>query len=211
MSSRHPEGKPSGDDSGVGAEEIAQSPPPTPAHDLHAAIDAEHGEGLPPTWLPLRILEWIGGILVIILTLGISISVAMRAAGQGVIGVIELAGLAMIFIVILGAPGLALRDEHVRLELADFVVGKKALKALHYFGLIVQLAVVTMLCIAIWQVLSVDLRRGTTVAGDLRLPRYWVSGAVLVGFVFLGLALVKSFIDSIRHRNHAPTTGMEED
>lgn len=207
MSNKHPEDDPTG----VGAEEIAESPPPSPSHDLHAAIDAEHGEGLPPTWLPMRILEWLGGIIVIVLTLGITISVATRAAGQGLIGVIELAGLAMIFLVILGSPGLALRDEHVRLELADFIVGKKTLKALHYFGLVVQLAVVAMLCFAMWQVLSADLRRGTTVAGDLRLPRYWVSGSAFVGFLFLGLALVRSFVDSVRHRNHAPTTGMEED
>ncbi|WP_432557864.1 TRAP transporter small permease [Granulicoccus sp. GXG6511] len=198
------------DRTGEGADSIAESAPPSPAHDLHAAIDAEHGEGLPPTWLPMRILEWLGALVIVALTLGISYSVAVRAAGQGLTGAIELAGLAMIFVVILGAPGLALRDEHVRLELADFILGKKALKALHYFGLVFQLVVVVLLCFAMWQVLEADLRRGTTVAGDLRLPRYWVSGSVLAGFVVLGLALIRSFIDSIRHKNHAPTLGMED-
>ncbi|MDO5683226.1 MAG: TRAP transporter small permease subunit [Propionibacteriaceae bacterium] len=195
---------------GDGADSYIEAAPPTPAHDLHAAIEADDGDAPPkPTWLPMRVLEWLGALVILALTVGITYSVAVRAAGHGLTGAIELAGLAMVFVVILGAPGLALRDEHVRLELADFVLGKKALTGLQWFGLLFQFLVVALLCFAMWQVLQADLRRGTTVAGDLRLPRYWVSGSVLVGFVFLGLALIKNFIDSLRHKDPDPAVETE--
>lgn len=178
-------------------EDEAESFVPHPAHDLHAALEAQ-GDPPAPAWLPVQVLEWLGGLVVVALAVGVTFGVGMRASGRGLLGVLELGGLSMVFLVLLGAPALALRDEHVRLELADFILSSKSLKWLQLFGLVVQFLVTVLLMYAMWQVLQVDLRRGTTIGGELRLPRMWVSGFALFGFALLAAAIVRRFVHDLR-------------
>ncbi|OYO14310.1 hypothetical protein CGZ94_06715 [Enemella evansiae] len=180
--------------------------PATPREPSQQAAEAELDRTLAeaeepaptPTWWPLRILEGLGGLVVLALALGVTGAVLLRLFGRSTTGVVELGALSMLFLVLLGAPALAARDQHVRLELLDFFVGRRVLRVLDHFGSLVQLVVTGLLIAAVWQVLQTDLTRGTTIGGELRLDRWWVSGSALVGLIALALGICYRWVLSVR-------------
>ncbi|NNG18986.1 TRAP transporter small permease [Naumannella sp. ID2617S] len=176
---------------------------PNPAHDLHLAIEQAQHTAPEPTWLPLKVLEFLGGLVVLALMLGVTTAVVLRIFGHGLTGVVELGALSMLFVVLLGAPALAARDEHVRLELVDFFTGPKVLRVLQHFGSMVQLVVTGLLIAAMWQVLQADLRRGTTIGGDLRIERWLISGFAITGLVALALGILVQWWRMIRRNRKA--------
>ncbi|MGJ3509883.1 TRAP transporter small permease [Enemella sp. A6] len=177
-----------------GASEVPDDAVPSPAHDLVAATAPDR----PEAWLPLRGLEYLGGFVVLGMALLITASVVMRAMGYGLTGVIELSSVAMLFLVLLGAPALANRDEHVRLELIDMVAKDNHLRLLSIFGALVQLVVIGFLLYATWMLFQTDLARGTTVAGELRMPRFYVTAGAMVGFLALAIGVVVRMLHELR-------------
>lgn len=161
-------------------------PEDEPAEDDLGRTFTEAEEPAPvPTWMPLQILEGVGGLVALALAVGVTTAVVLRLFGSAVIGMVELGAMSMLFLVLLGAPAVAARDQHVRLELLDFFVRPGVLRALDHFGSAVQLVVTGFLITAVWQVLQSDLTRGTTIGGELRLDRWWVSGFALFGLIAL--------------------------
>lgn len=194
MSKEHPQPESSG------ATRLPDDSVPNPAHDLVAATEPDR----PEAWLPLRVLEYVGGFVVLGMAVLITTSVIMRSMGHGLTGVIELSSVAMLSLVLLGSPALANRDEHVRLELIDMVARKNHLRMLSVFGGLVQLAVTGVLIYAAWMLFQTDLSRGTTVAGELRMPRYWVTGGALIGFLAIAVGVVARMLHELRtHRKDA--------
>lgn len=166
------------------------------AHLHHSAAEEEALRH--PGWLPARIPEVVGALVVLLLAVGVAVGVVLRYAGQGVLGLIELASLSMLILVVLGAVGLSYRDEHVRLELIDLLLGEKGVSRLELFVDVVQLLVTAVVAYALWEVFRSDLLTGTTLGGELAIPRKWVSGTAVVCFLLVGVVLVRKSLFDVR-------------
>lgn len=167
--------------------------------DLAANAHLHHSEAeeealLHPDWLPARIPELIGALVVFLLMIGVAAGVALRYAGQGVLGLVELASLSMLVMVVLGAVGLSYRDEHVRLELVDGMLGEKGVGRLEVVVDIIQLLVTAVVTYALWEVFRSDLVTGTTLGGELDITRKWVSGTAMICFLLVGVVLIRKLI-----------------
>lgn len=174
-----------------------------PADDLAAAAHLHHSEAekealRQPDWLPARIPEAIGALVVFLLVIAVAGGVALRYAGQGVLGLIELASLSMLIMVVLGAAGLSYRDEHVRLELIDSLLGEKGVNRLEIFVDVFQLVVTAVVTYALWEVFRSDLVTGTTLSGELDIARKWVSGTAVICFLLVGVVLIRKMIVDVR-------------
>lgn len=173
------------------------------ADDIAANAHLHHSEAEEealrhPNWLPAHIPEVIGASVVFLLAIGVAAGVALRYAGQGVLGLIELASLSMLIMVVLGAAGLSYRDEHVRLELVDSMLGEKGVDRLEIFVDVFQLVVTAVVTFALWEVFRSDLVTGTTLGGELDIARKWVSGTTVICFVLVGVVLVRKMVLDIR-------------
>lgn len=171
--------------------------------DLLAATHLHHSEAEQsalehPDWLPAKIPETIGALVVFLLMVGVAGGVFLRYAGHGVLGLIELASLSMLVVVVLGAAGLSYRDEHVRLEIVDGALGEKGVNRLELFVDAVQLLVTAVIIYALSEVFRTDLLTGTTLSGELGIPRKWVSGVAVVCFLLVLVVLVRKTIFDIR-------------
>jgi TRAP-type C4-dicarboxylate transport system permease small subunit len=167
-------------------------PAPDVALDSHLHhSDAEREALVKPAWWPVRLSEIAGALVVLALVVGVTAGVVLRASGNGVLGLVELAGISVLVMVVLGTSSLAYRDEHVRLELLDVVAGQKVARALDVFVDVVQLAVVAVVAYALQDLFRSDLSTGTTTGGELGLARSWVSGTATVGFVLVALVMVR--------------------
>lgn len=172
---------------------------PDPAHDLHAVESAEEKAALAgPVWLPVRLIEWAGALVVLALMFGVSYGVIMRSAGRGVLGLLELAAIAVLVITLLGAPGLTYRDENVRLEIIDMFASERVLKVLNVISDLITLAVVLVIVYAAFTLFLTDLDRGTTMAGELGLARYWLTGMIALGFAAVAAATVRKLWHDLR-------------
>lgn len=166
------------------------------AHLHHSPIDQEAIEH--PDWLPAKIPEAIGAGVVLLLALGVGLGAVLRYAGHGVLGLVELASLAMLVVVVLGAAGLSYRDEHVRLELIDGALGEKNVGRLELFVDAVMLLVTLVVIYSLFSVFRLDLSFGTTLSGELGIPRKWVSGVAVICFLLVGIVLVRKTIADVR-------------
>lgn len=168
-------------------------------HDLHAVESAEEKAALAgPPWLPVRLIEWAGAVLVLLLMVGVTYGVIMRTAGRGVLGLLELAAVSVLLITLLGAPGLTYRDENVRLEIIDMFAGPRVLKVLNIISDVFQLLVVGVIVYAAVNLFQTDLDRGTTLSGELRIRRFWVTGVIALGFAMVGVALIRKLWHDLR-------------
>lgn len=154
-------------------------------------------------WLLALIPEWLGALVLIALTLGVTYNVVARFIGHGITGVVELAGVSMIVMVLLGMSALAMRDGHVRLELIDPLLKPTSLKVVNITSVVVQLVVGAVLTYAMYETFSTDLKRGTTIAGDVQMPRMYISGLAMVCFAILEVSLVRKLITDLRRRHHS--------
>lgn len=173
------------------------------ADDIAANAHLHHSEAEEealrhPNWLPARIPEALGALVVFLLVIGVAVGVALRYVGQGVLGLVELASLSMLIMVVLGAAGLSYRDEHVRLELIDSLLGERGVDRLEILVDIIQLVVVAVVTFALWEVFRSDLVTGTTLGGELDIARKWVSGTTVVCFLLVGVVLIRKLVIDIR-------------
>lgn len=163
----------------------------------------------PPKFLPQRILQGIGAAIILGLAIFITVSVILRYMGSGILGSVEIASLGMVLITVLVIPAATAADENFRVEVADFFVGEKALSWLNVLGVIVQVVVALFLAAAAIDLLWHDLSTGTTMGGELSMPRWWVSLPITAGFVGL---VYSTFLTAARiRRSPAANTALPED
>lgn len=136
-----------------------------------------------PTYLPQRVLQGIGAALLLVLSAFITVAVILRYTGNGIIGAVEIAALLMVVITVLVIPAATAADENFRVEVADFFVREKGLRALDALSLVVQLLVAFFLAVAALDLLINDIATRTTMGGELELPRWLLSLPVAAGFV----------------------------
>ncbi|WP_435199183.1 TRAP transporter small permease subunit [Janibacter sp. GS2] len=180
------------DDLGAEASDVAR------AGHLHQSA-AEQEALARPEWWVVRLPETMGALVVLVLVLVVTTGVVLRVVGQGVLGLIDLASVAMLLLVVMGVSSLSYRDEHVRLELIDAVVGPRGKLRLDIFGDVFQLVVVGVVIYALGTTFLSDLQTGTTSAGELDLPRSWLSGAATLGLAFVWIVLVRKTIHDLTH------------
>ena len=156
--------------------------------------------------------DLLAGLVVGVLMLGVTVAVVARAAGVAMLGVIELGGISLVAVTLLAAAGLANRDGHVQLELVDLFTPPRTTRIVMVFSLVVQIAVTLVLLYASAVLLSEDLVRGTTMGGELRLPRAWIGVVLPVGTAVLLLVLVRRLLRLLRVVRRAsppPAAGSE--
>ena len=149
-------------------------------------------------WIPGLVLEWLGALVVIVLSVAITAGVVARFFGTGIFGVVELSALSMVVMVLLGSGALAARDGHVKLELLDTVLKPRQLKAVNILSDVVQIVVTALLTWAMFSLFLNDLDRGTTVAGDVQFPRVVLAATAMVCFAVLCLTILLRLIRDLR-------------
>lgn len=168
-------------------------------HDIHAVESSEERAAMGgPAWLPVRLVEWAGALVILALMFGVTYGVVMRTAGRGVLGLLELAAVAVLVIALFGAPSLTYRDENVRLEIIDMFASPRVLKVLNIVSDLFQLVVVAVIVYAAVTLFMTDLERGTTMTGELRLKRYWLTGMIALGFAVVAAATIRKLWHDIR-------------
>lgn len=150
------------------------------------------------TWLPERLLEYLGAIVILVLTVFIAVTVVMRFTGHGVLGAVELSALAMVLITVLVIPAATAADDNFKVEILDMFNRPVLVVIGQLIGAVVQLVVALFLTFSALELLINDWTTKTTMAGELALHRYWLSLAVFVGFAVMLHATVFYLIRSIR-------------
>lgn len=169
------------------------------------SLDVEESDDT-HVWLLALIPEWLGAIILIALTGTVTTAVIMRLAGKGLTGVVEIAGASMVVMVALGTSALAMRDDHVRLEILDPMLTDRSLKVVNLFSVAVQIVVSAMLAWATWLAFLKDSQRGTTLPGELAIPRMYVSGVVAICFIILLLSLIRRLVRDVNRRHFSVLT-----
>ncbi|GAA1721900.1 TRAP transporter small permease [Propioniferax innocua] len=152
-------------------------------------------------WTLALVPEWLGAVVLMVLTMAITVGVIARLTGHAITGIVELAGASMVVMVILGTAAVAMRDGHVRLEVIDPLLTEKSLKVVNLFSLGVQIVVSAALSWACWLTFLKDVDRGTTLPGELAFPRMYVSGVVAVCCIVLLLSLIRRLMTDVRRRH----------
>jgi TRAP-type C4-dicarboxylate transport system permease small subunit len=148
-------------------------------------------------WIPERILEHLGAVVILVLTVFIAVTVVMRYIGHGVLGSVELSALAMVVITVLVAPAAVGADDNFKVEIVDMFNRPTWVTACQVLGAVVQLIVAVFLTFSSMDLMLRDLDTKTTMAGELSLPRYYLSICVFVGFVCMLHASVLYLIRDI--------------
>lgn len=191
---------------------------PTPAHDV--AQDAL--EQLPDsanelttlsrrTWWPEISLEWVAGLLIIILTLFVTVTVIMRFAGSGVLGAVELSALAMVIVTVLVIPAATAADDNFKVEIVDMFNRPGLVKNTRILGAVVQLIVSLFLAFSSLELFIYDWSTKTTMAGELSIPRYWMSLVIFVSFAVLVHAACLFLLRLLRSRRQTDNEGYTDD
>lgn len=191
---------------------------PTPAHDV--AQDAL--EQLPDsanelttlsrrTWWPEISLEWVAGLLIIILTLFVTVTVIMRFAGSGVLGAVELSALAMVIVTVLVIPAATAADDNFKVEIVDMFNRPGLVKNTRILGAVVQLIVSLFLAFSSLELFIYDWSTKTTMAGELSIPRYWMSLVIFVSFAVLVHAASLFLFRLMRSRRKTDNEGYTDD
>ncbi|MEJ6548888.1 TRAP transporter small permease subunit [Corynebacterium sp. USCH3] len=162
------------------------------------------------TWLPERALEYLGAVIILVLTVFIAVTVVMRFTGHGVLGAVELSALAMVLITVLVIPAATAADDNFKVEILDMFNRPRLVVVGQLIGAVVQLVVALFLTFSALELLVNDWNTKTTMAGELALHRYWLSLAVFVGFAVMLHATVFYLIRSIRTVRASTSTQREE-
>nr|WP_304503805.1 TRAP transporter small permease subunit [Corynebacterium lemuris] len=136
-------------------------------------------------WWPEKTLEWISGVLLIILTLFVTVTVLMRFGGNGVLGAVELSAIAMVVITVLVVPAATAADDNFKVEIVDMLDKPKLVHAAALLGAVVQLVVSLFLAFSSLELFIYDWQTKTTMAGELSVSRYWLSLIIFVSFAVL--------------------------
>lgn len=137
------------------------------------------------TWWPEKTLEWIAGVLLIILTLFVTVTVIMRFTSNGVLGAVEISALSMVIITALVVPAATASDDNFKVEIVDMFNRQRLVYAAVLLGAVVQLVVSLFLAFSSLELLIYDWNTKTTMAGELSLPRYLLSLIIFVAFAVL--------------------------
>lgn len=137
------------------------------------------------TWWPEKTLEWIAGVLLIILTLFVTVTVIMRFTGNGVLGAVEISALSMVIITALVVPAATASDDNFKVEIVDMFNRQRLVYVAALLGAVVQLVVSLFLAFSSLELLIYDWNTKTTMAGELSLPRYLLSLIIFVAFAVL--------------------------
>lgn len=152
----------------------------------------------PKRWWPEISLEWLAGVLIIILTLFVTITVMMRFAGSGVLGAVELSALAMVIVTVLVVPAATAADDNFKVEIVDMFNRPSLVKSTRILGAAVQLVVSLFLAFSALELFIYDWSTKTTMAGELSIPRYWLSLVIFVSFAVLVHAAVLFLLRLVR-------------
>lgn len=150
------------------------------------------------TWWPEKTLEWIAGVLLIILTLFVTVTVIMRFTGNGVLGAVEISALSMVIITALVVPAATASDDNFKVEIVDMFNRQRLVYAAALLGAVVQLVVSLFLAFSSLELLIYDWNTKTTMAGELSLPRYSLSLVIFVAFAVLVHATIVFLIRLIK-------------
>lgn len=177
-----------------------KTPPQDGVVDVGAFSEMEEtsDQHKPLIWMPARVLGQVSGLLVLILALFITVTVILRFFDFGVVGSVELAALSMVLITVLVVPAVTAADDNFRVEIVDLFSPESVVHRLNIFGLIVQLLVTAFITFAALDLFINDVDTGTTMAGELYLPRWWMTGIVLIGFIGALYATIVRFIRTLR-------------
>lgn len=193
---------PEDEDPAGGHRRPGEAKPPIPevdapeASDIHAVPSDEEATG--EKWWPARILDTIGGAIVLLLTIGVTYGVVMRVAGRGVLGLSELAGMAVLVIVLLGAAGMSARDDNVRLEIVDMFAKPRVVNIMSIVSDVITLVVTLVVTYAAFILFLKDMDRGTTMGGELSLSRFWMTGLISFGFAMVSVAVIRKLWREVR-------------
>lgn len=139
----------------------------------------------------LGISDGLARSVLILLMLGVTAAVILRMFGIAATGVIELGGLSLLFITFLAAPHVTARDGNVKLELIDSLLSKRTLNLVDIVSVLVQITVAALLLWASAELTLNDMERGTSIGGELRLPRWLVGMVVPVGSALILVQLMR--------------------
>lgn len=132
---------------------------------------------------PQRVLQGIGASIILVLSVFVTVAVILRYTGNAIIGVVEITSLAMVVITVLVIPAATAADENFRVEVVEFFVKAKCLVGLEVLSVILHMLVAGFLVFSSADLLVNDLRTGTTMGGELGMPRWWVSLPITLGFL----------------------------
>ncbi|GAA3062921.1 MULTISPECIES: TRAP transporter small permease [Actinomycetes] len=152
-------------------------------------------------WTPARWLFHLAAGTVLLLTLFVSGTVILRAAGIGVPGSVELAAASMVLLTVLALPAVTALDRNFRMDLIDLIAPARALRILDRIALGVQAVVAVFLAGTAVLLAVKDLTTGITMLGELAWPRWILTAPVAMGL--LTLAYVLAVRLSCRPRNSA--------
>lgn len=177
---------------------------PLPTHDsaeealghLESANEARHLTG--SRWIPERIFEGAAAVLIIGLAVFVTLTVILRYFGQGVLGTVELSAISMVVLTVLVIPAATAADENFVVEIVDLFKRPRLVDAARLLGAVVQVIVSLFLAFSALELLLYDWSTQTTMAGELSMPRYWLSLAVFLGFTLLVHASVLFLIRLVR-------------
>lgn len=161
-------------------------------------------------WWPEKSLELVAGILLIILTLFVTVTVLMRYFGHGVLGTVEISALSMVVITALVVPAATASDDNFKVEIVDMLNRPKWVYAAAVLGAVVQLFVSLFLAFSSLELLIYDWNTKTTMAGELSLPRYWLSLIVFIAFAILLHAAIVFLIRLVKTRTTESTADLAD-
>jgi TRAP-type C4-dicarboxylate transport system permease small subunit len=155
----------------------------------------------------LRTCDGLAGLVVVLLMIGVSASVGLRLFGIAVTGVIELGGLSLLFLTFLAAPHVAARDDNVKVEVIDSVLSSRSRRFVDVLASLVQIGVMGVLVWASAQLVLVDIQRGTTTGGDLRLSRWMVGLVVPIASALVLVQQVRRLVHVLKGGGDGASSG----
>lgn len=162
-------------------------------------------------WIFQRALQGVGGFLLFLLAAVVTVSVFMRAIGQGLTGIVELGAVSMVVITVLVIPAVTAADENFRVEVIDFFVGPEAIRRLDVMGLVLQAFVSIFITICAIELFINDVITRITLTGELNIPRMWLTLLVSLGFLAMVHALGVRIVREARRKEKASTFVRQEE
>lgn len=160
-------------------------------------------------WWPEKSLEWLAGLLLLILTLFVTATVLMRFSGNGVLGAVEISAIAMVVITALVVPAATAADDNFKVEIVDMFNKPGLVRAATVLGAVVQMIVSLFLAFSSLELLIYDWNTKTTMAGELSMPRYLLSFIVFISFAVLLHATILFLVQLLRSRGSNGPEGSE--
>lgn len=151
-------------------------------------------------WVIERLLERAAAILIVALAAFVTLTVVLRYFGEGILGTVEISAISMVVLTVLVIPAATAADENFIVEIVDILEKPRLVEIAQLLAAVVQVIVSLFLAFSTLELLIYDFSTKTTMAGELSMPRYWLSLVVFVGFAFLVHASVRFLIHLVKNR-----------